>query len=84
MVLAGNEAKHLSSVNHTTKTIHHHHFPWNWLVYIIPSFTNFVPDDLKTQEMCNKAVSIDPWLLHDVPDSLKTQKMCNEALEKAP
>ena len=25
MVLAGNEAKRLSSVNHTTKTIHHHH-----------------------------------------------------------
>ena len=25
MVPAGNKAKHLSSVNHTTKTIHHHH-----------------------------------------------------------
>ena len=25
MVLAGNKAKRLSSVNHTTKTIHHHH-----------------------------------------------------------
>ena len=25
MVLAGNKAKHLSSVNHTTKTIHYHH-----------------------------------------------------------
>ena len=25
MVLAGNKAKHLLSVNHTTKTIHHHH-----------------------------------------------------------
>ena len=22
---SGNKAKHLSSVNHTTKTIHHHH-----------------------------------------------------------
>ena len=28
MVPAGNKAKHLSSVNHTTKTIHHqHHAP---------------------------------------------------------
>ena len=25
MVLAGNKAKHLLSVNHTTKSIHHHH-----------------------------------------------------------
>ena len=25
MVPAGNKVKHLSSVNHTTKTIHHHH-----------------------------------------------------------
>ena len=25
MIPAGNKAKHLSSVNHTTKTIHHHH-----------------------------------------------------------
>ena len=25
MVLAGNKAKRLSSVNYTTKTIHHHH-----------------------------------------------------------
>ena len=25
MVLAENKAKHLSSVNHTTKTTHHHH-----------------------------------------------------------
>ena len=31
MVSAGNKAKHLSSVNHTTKTIHyHHHCRWNW------------------------------------------------------
>ena len=25
MIPAGNKAKHLSSVNHTTKTFHHHH-----------------------------------------------------------
>ena len=28
MVPAGNKAKSLSSVNHTTKTIHHHHHHW--------------------------------------------------------
>ena len=29
MVPAGNKAKRLSSVNHTTKTIHHHHIHLN-------------------------------------------------------
>ena len=57
--------------------------PWKWLVYIRPRFSTLFPDDLKTQEMCNEAVCIDPWLLYDVLDYLKTQKMCNEAIEKA-
>ena len=28
----------------------------------------FVPEHLKTQETCIKAVEADPWQLHDVPD----------------
>ena len=48
------------------------HVLWQWLVYIRPNVLRFVPDDLKTQEMCNEAVRIDPWLLYDVPDYLKT------------
>ena len=35
VVPAGNKAKRLSSVNHTTKTIHHHHQP---ICFYIPSF----------------------------------------------
>ena len=31
MVPAGNKAKRLSSVNHTTKTIDHHHHVWQIL-----------------------------------------------------
>ena len=58
------------------------HVPWKWLVYIGPSFLTLVPDDLKTQEMCNEAARIDPWLLYDVPDYLKTQEMRNEAIKK--
>ena len=38
-----------------------------------------VPDHLKTQEMYNKAVRIEPILLWYVPDHLKTQDMCNKA-----
>ena len=59
------------------------HVPWRWLVYIIPSFLTLAPDSLKTQDMCNEAVRIDPWLLYDVSDYLKTQEMCNEAIEKS-
>ena len=54
--------------------------PWNWLVHIKPHFLTGVPDDLKTQEMCNEAIKKVPWLLYDVPDYLKTQEMCNEAI----
>ena len=48
------------------------HVPRKWLVYIRPSFLTLVPDDLKTHEMCNEAVRIDPWLLYDVSTYLKT------------
>ena len=32
-----------------------------------------VPEHLKTQEMCNEAVEVDPWQLYDVPE------MCDKA-----
>ena len=53
-------------------------------MYIRPSFLTLVPDDLKTHEMCNEAVRINPWLLYDVPNYLKTYEMCDEAIEKTP
>ena len=34
----------------------------------------YVPDRFKTQEMCNKAMSIEPYFLVCVPDRFKTQK----------
>ena len=43
------------------------HVLWKWLVYIRSNVLTLIPDDLKTQEMCNEAVRIDPWLLYDVP-----------------
>ena len=39
----------------------------------------YVPYQYKTQETCDKAVCVDPWLLGDVPDNLKTQVMRSEA-----
>ena len=43
-----------------------------------------VPDQYKTQEMCNEAVQSFPWALEHVPDQFVTQKMCNEAVKKSP
>ena len=35
-----------------------------------------VSDHLKTQEMCNEAMNIEPDSLAYVPDRLKIQEMC--------
>ena len=43
-----------------------------------------VPDQYKTQEMCDKAVCVDPWSLGDVTDNLKTQGMCMKAFWEEP
>ena len=48
------------------------------------NYVIFTPDHLKTQEMCNEAVSIEPLSLVYVPDYFKTQKMCNEAVKVDP
>ena len=56
--------------------------PWNWLVCLEPRFLKLVSNDLKTQEMCNKADEKVPWLLHGVPVRLRTHEMCKKAVEK--
>ena len=43
-----------------------------------PCSLAFVPDHFKTQEICNKAVCMEPFLLKYVPDYLKTQEMCEK------
>ena len=50
--------------------------PLNWLMCIEPRFLKLTPDDLKTQEMCNKAV------VPNVPAHFRTKKMCERAFEK--
>ena len=44
----------------------------------------FIPDHLKTQEMCNKGVDMELCFLWFVPDHLKTQGMCDKAVHKKP
>ena len=56
--------------------------PWNWLVYIEPRFLKLIPNDLKTQDMCNGAIEKAPWLLNEVSLHFRTQEMCESAVEK--
>ena len=54
------------------------------LYEIIPVWIREVPDNLKTQEMCNEAMRIEPYSLAFVPDCSKTQEICDEAFEIDP
>ena len=56
--------------------------PWNWLVYIEPRFLKPIPDDLKTQEMCNEAIEKVLRLVYHVHVCFRTFGMCFRALEK--
>ena len=44
----------------------------------------YVPDHLKTQEMCNQAVRNNPAVFFLVPDRFKTQDLCIKAVEADP
>ena len=54
------------------------------LLEIIPVWIRETPDNLKTQEMCNEAMCIDPYSLAFVLDRFKTQKMCDKTIEIDP
>ena len=54
------------------------------LLEIIPVWIREIPDNLKTQEMCNEAMCIEPYSLAFVPDCFKTQEMCDKAVEIDP
>ena len=43
----------------------------------------FLPDQCKTQGMCNRAVEKNAWVLEHVSYQYKTQEMCNRAVEKS-
>ena len=44
----------------------------------------YVPDHLKTQGMCGKAVTFNPYMLRFVPDRFKAQEMSDAAVMKDP
>ena len=43
-----------------------------------------MPDHLKTQDMCNEAMRINPISLSYVPDHLQTQELCDAAVRENP
>jgi len=49
-----------------------------------PRVLKFIPKQLKTQEMCDKAVKYNIQLLKYVPEQFRTQEMCNKAIGKNP
>ena len=51
-------------------------------VSIKPRYLTFVPDRLKTQDMCSEAVRKDAYILGDVSDHFKTQEMRKRVLRK--
>ena len=42
---------------------------------------DFISDRYKTQEMCDRVVSEDPFLIIYWPGEYKTQRMCEEAVD---
>ena len=47
-----------------------------------PIYVEVCPNHLKTQEMCDKAIEIEPFLSGCVLDRYKTQEMLKNAIEK--
>ena len=49
-------------------------------VHIRPFSFLLIPDELRTQKMCNEAMHENPATFFLVPDRFKTQEMCNEVV----
>ena len=50
----------------------------------VPGWLIEIPEHLKTQEMCDEAVGIEPCSLVFVPDHLQTQEICDAIARKDP
>ena len=56
-------------------------------VLLLSTFSSVLflnPDRFKKQDMCIKALEVDPWNLYNISDNLKTQKMCDKAIKDDP
>ena len=48
----------------------------------IPYLLRYVPDQQKTQQICEKAILENGGTLKSVPDCYKNQEICNKAVDK--
>ena len=63
--------------------MYYQNFPC-WAVRNNQWVLRFIPDHLKTQELCKRVVEKYPYRLGIVPDHLKIREMCEGAVEKYP
>ena len=77
--------KYVSGVQEASDEVVARHYRLLLEIYLLPmSGLFFIPDHLKTQEMCNKEVNIEPCFLALVPYRLKAQGMCDKAMQNKP
>ena len=50
----------------------------------LPNLLRYVPDQCKTQQMCNKTISENSGTLKPVPDCYKNQETCNKLVDNYP
>ena len=50
----------------------------------MPKAFHRIPNRFKKQEMCTKAVEVEPLSLGNVPDHLKSREMCDAAVREGP
>ena len=50
----------------------------------MPTAVEAYPDNLKMQEMCERAVEKSPWQQKDIPYHFRTEKMCGRVVEENP
>ena len=50
----------------------------------IPFLIRYVPDQYKTQQMCDKALLENGETLKSGPDCYRNQEMCNKAIDNYP
>ena len=54
------------------------------VVKIFPYLSRYFPDQCKTQQMCDNAITENGGTLKSVPDCYKNQEMCNKTDENYP
>ena len=50
----------------------------------MPKAFHRIPNRFKKQELCTKAVEVEPLSLGNVPDHLKSREMCDAAVREGP